>query len=231
MSAATAPALTGEIPSGPEALQLWKDTGSDFVRKHDGLQWLIGDWLVEGQSSFGEKTAYAEAEAITGKKRQTLYQFASVAKRVLPCMRHTNLTWEHHQIVAPLEPDNQRAWLDIAEKRNWTAKQLRAEVIPRTKKTESQREWMRLVVPIKIDEYESLQALAVARGVPPVFRDGRQIESAGAAILVRAIALEFLQANAKEVEMANYRAARKSLRIDDWKRQTNEWKERNQPHE
>src|SRR5690348_9564195 len=81
--------------------EAWAAAGKEYSKQHGNLQWKIGDWLVLGQRAYGE-SAYAEAEKITSKKRQTLYQFASVAKRVPDCMRHTNLSWEHHQVVASL---------------------------------------------------------------------------------------------------------------------------------
>ena len=117
------PAQTG--PRKPVTIfELWAAAGKEYAKQHGNLQWKIGDWLLLGHRVYGEN-AYTEAEKITGKKRQTLYQFASVAKRVSDCMRHTNLSWEHHQVVASLEPDHQKAWLDAAEEKNLSAKQLR----------------------------------------------------------------------------------------------------------
>jgi len=156
-------------PRPPRLFDLWVEAGQQFTKQHDRLQWKIGDWLAEGQRAYGEKIAYAHAEKVTGKKRQTLYQFASVAKRVPDCMRHTNLSWEHHQVVAALESEHQKAWLDAAEERNLSAKQLRQAVAgkipPKAGLPPSQmpHDWKFYRLPLHIEDFEKLEALAHTR--------------------------------------------------------------------
>ncbi len=76
------------------------------------LMWWIGDALAFGERRYGE--TYTQAVQATGYSVETVKQAASVAKRVEPCIRIHDLTWGHHQVVASLEPDDQRRWLDAA---------------------------------------------------------------------------------------------------------------------
>ncbi len=76
------------------------------------LMWWIGDALAFGERKYGE--TYTQAVQATGYSVETVKQAASVAKRVEPCIRIHDLTWGHHQVVASLEPDDQRRWLEAA---------------------------------------------------------------------------------------------------------------------
>lgn len=215
------PFVETSVPVRPRLFDLWVETGKSFTKEHDKLQWKIGDWLVEGQSAYGEKIAYANAESITGKKRQTLYQFASVAKRVPVCMRHTNLSWEHHQIVAPLEPKDQKAWLELASERDLKAKELRralkGEMPPRKGeppagwKGSLPHGWKFYMLPLHIETYESLLALAKARQIEPGEFGGKTIPAP--IRVVHGIVLQYLEDHKEEVESAEFNAAYESLGI------------------
>jgi hypothetical protein len=85
------------------------------------IGFLIGDWLVYGQTQFatpGLKSKsrvsakeYAAAVEATGLDRTTLATYAYVARRVPHTIRHETLSWEHHKIVAKLEMIEQTRWL------------------------------------------------------------------------------------------------------------------------
>jgi hypothetical protein len=193
----------------------WAALGKEYAKQHGNLQWKIGDWLVFGQRAYGE-TAYAEAEKITGKKRQTLYQFASVAKRVPDCMRHTSLSWEHHQVVASLEPEDQKAWLDAAKEKNINAKQLRRAVgggasPPKAGLPPPQMpvDWKFYKLPLHVEDFENLEALASARSVQPGSLGTKPIPPP--VRLAHQIILEYMVAHAKELEDARFRLAHKRL--------------------
>lgn len=76
------------------------------------LMWWIGDALAFGERHYGE--TYTQAVEATGYAVETLYKAASVSNRVEPCIRVQTLSWAHHQVVASLEPDDQRRWLEAA---------------------------------------------------------------------------------------------------------------------
>jgi hypothetical protein len=85
--------------------------------------WLIGDWVREGVTRWGEK--YAEAARITGFDPHSLRNMAYVASRFDPSLRRDNLTWSHHALVAALEQDRQSYWLDRTSELRWSVADLR----------------------------------------------------------------------------------------------------------
>lgn len=88
------------------------------------IGFLIGDWLIYGETQFGSPGAkktprvsaqdYAAAVTTTGLDRTTLATYAYVARRVPHSLRHEGLSWEHHKVVAKLEEGDQTRWLRIA---------------------------------------------------------------------------------------------------------------------
>jgi hypothetical protein len=89
-------------------------------------QWWVGDWIHYGNSKWGEK--YTEAARITGYDVASLRNMASVASRFDVSLRNDKLTWSHHVLLAPLEPDEQRYWLDRARQERLSVNDLRIEL-------------------------------------------------------------------------------------------------------
>jgi hypothetical protein len=89
-------------------------------------QWWVGDWIHYGNSKWGEK--YAEAARITGYDVASLRNMASVATRFDLSLRSDKLTWSHHVLLASLEPDEQRYWLDRASQERFSVNDLRIEL-------------------------------------------------------------------------------------------------------
>jgi hypothetical protein len=89
----------------------WKKQGEKLVHRlnahEEGLelsQWRIGDWLVQGEKEFHEKT-YEAAEAITGWSRGTLYNVVwAVGKFPTSSLRsETKLKWSHFKELARIK--------------------------------------------------------------------------------------------------------------------------------
>lgn len=89
-------------------------------------QWWIGDWVRYGTARWGEK--YAEAARVTGYDVASLRNMAWVASRFDLSLRNDKLTWSHHVLVAPLEPDEQRQWLRRASEERLSVADLRLEL-------------------------------------------------------------------------------------------------------
>lgn len=89
-------------------------------------QWWIGDWVRYGTSRWGEK--YAEAARITGYDVASLRNMAWVASRFGQELRNDQLSWSHHVLLAPLEPDSQREWLTRAADERLSVADLRLEL-------------------------------------------------------------------------------------------------------
>jgi hypothetical protein len=89
-------------------------------------QWWIGDWIRYGTAKWGEK--YAEAARVTGYDVASLRNMAWVASRFDLSLRSDKLTWSHHVLLAPLEPDRQRHWLERATEERLSVADLRLEL-------------------------------------------------------------------------------------------------------
>jgi hypothetical protein len=104
----------------------WEALGTMLGRLSASSCWLIGDWVEFGERVYGEK--YAQAVEETGLAPQTLMNYASVARRVPPPRRRASLPYSYHAVVAPLEPDEQDAWLTKAELDGMSRRALQAAV-------------------------------------------------------------------------------------------------------
>ena len=93
--------------------------GQALMRVETGMQWWIGDWWNEVERKHGDGKAIC-AEA--GINYQTARQCGWVSRQMF--LRKNNLSFGHHNIVAALEPDLQRSWLDTAEAEGWSIAKL-----------------------------------------------------------------------------------------------------------
>jgi hypothetical protein len=103
----------------------WEALGVMLARLSASSCWLIGDWLNFGETVYGER-AYQAADL--GLAVQTVTNYASVARKIPPERRRASLPYSYHAVVAPLEPAEQDAWLEKAEREGWTRRQLDAAV-------------------------------------------------------------------------------------------------------
>jgi hypothetical protein len=85
--------------------------------------WWIGDWLNFGEGLYGEK--YAQAAEALGLAPDTLMNYAWVARNVTKSRRVEHLPFGCHAEVAPLEPEEQREWLQKALDSSWSRSELR----------------------------------------------------------------------------------------------------------
>lgn len=104
----------------------WLATGRRLGAIGRCSQWWIGDWVRYGASKWGEK--YAEAARVTGYDVASLRNMAWVASRFDLSLRNDKLTWSHHVLLAPLEPEVQREWLRRASEERLSVADLRLEL-------------------------------------------------------------------------------------------------------
>lgn len=102
----------GWIPAEDMDRQDWIQAGRKFGTISRCSQWWIGDWLRFGNSKWGEK--YTEAARITGYDPGSLRNMASVASQFSLSLRSDKLSYSHHVLLAPLEDDAKREWIDRA---------------------------------------------------------------------------------------------------------------------
>jgi len=111
----------------------WSGLAADIGSTLKSMAFVIGDWLVFGEEKFapqpdlpnlnleinprrirvsGER--YEATQAATGFDPATLKNYAYVSRRVPMSLRNDILSWEHHKVVAKLNPAKQESWLNTA---------------------------------------------------------------------------------------------------------------------
>lgn len=114
------------LPRGELGQAAWLATGRRLGAIGRCSQWWIGDWIRYGTSRWGER--YAEAARVTGYDVASLRNMAWVASQFDLSLRSDKLTWSHHVLLAPLEPDEQKHWLDHALEERLSVADLRVEL-------------------------------------------------------------------------------------------------------
>lgn len=125
----------------------WKEIGQRFGRALKASAFVVGDWLVYGESGPVQlwfwpelepkervaKGTYAEAAKITGMDAATLETYAYVSRNVAPPLRNRIVSWEHHKKVAKLShPHEQKYWLDLVADMQLTDKPISARRLSRS---------------------------------------------------------------------------------------------------
>lgn len=117
---------TGLTVTGSPTFEEWQNCG-DFLRQAEkSVQFWIGDWLNYGEKKYGE--TYSQALEITDYEYDTLRKTKYVSNQIEIGRRRPNLSFSHHQEVAPLSPYEQDKWLDRAENEGLTRNELRQEI-------------------------------------------------------------------------------------------------------
>lgn len=104
----------------------WTRAGVQIARIADSSAWCLGDWLICGQSRYGDRYRQAIAEA--GLDYQTLRNYAWVARRFDFTRRRERLSFQHHAEVAAMVDDEQDRWLDETERLGWSRNHLREQI-------------------------------------------------------------------------------------------------------
>lgn len=108
------------------AFEKYEQLGSVLGVLHQMNSFLIGDWLLYGEHTYGEK--YAQAADRVGLSEQTLANYASIAKRIPPSRRRPLVSFSKHAEVAALPPAEQTKWLKETEDDNLTKAELRVRL-------------------------------------------------------------------------------------------------------
>lgn len=92
----------------------------------DAVQWWIGDWLNRMPRAWG--TTYEAVAERTGRDVATLYNYANVSRKIDFSLRNENLSFSHHMAVAMLAHQEQRYWLELAEREGLSVRKLREAI-------------------------------------------------------------------------------------------------------
>jgi len=103
----------GLVLEGEPEWEEWQAFFDGMQRLGDFRQWNIGDALSKVDVQYGEAAAQLTAN-YPDSEYGTLRNWRGVAESIEFARRRANLSFSHHQEVAPLEPDIQDEWLDWA---------------------------------------------------------------------------------------------------------------------
>ncbi|GAA0297774.1 hypothetical protein GCM10010302_40520 [Streptomyces polychromogenes] len=102
----------------------WERAGHQLVGVLDSSCWWLGDWLKYGKDHYTDR--YQRGIRAAGLSYQTLRNYAWVSRRFELARRRPALSFQHHAELASMPAGEQEVWLDRAEQRQWTTKQLRS---------------------------------------------------------------------------------------------------------
>ena len=112
--------LIGQAASAAE----WEQIGDLLRRLEGGIQWMLADWLLEGERRYGQ--TYQHVAEVTGYEVATLHNLVYVAGKI--SLRSEKLTFGHHALVAAMDEADQMAWLEWAETNRASIAQMRKAI-------------------------------------------------------------------------------------------------------
>ncbi len=118
-------ALTPRVLSlSPEiAYDTYESLGAFLGEFKSRVNFYLGDWLIFGEGTFGER--WAQAAEATGLAEQTLLRIMAVCRGVPPSRRRDDVSWSVHAAVYTLPAREQRTWLARAAEHRWGYAELR----------------------------------------------------------------------------------------------------------
>jgi hypothetical protein len=126
---ATLPRLPGKVtrtswmPPANLTYDAWLDAGRKILDVSIASQWWLVDWW-NANPAYGERVE--AAKEFLPIDIGTLRAYASAAANV--CIRVNTLSFTHHRVVASLVPDQQRFWLERAEREGLSVRALDAAI-------------------------------------------------------------------------------------------------------
>jgi len=99
----------------------WQELATSIGEAASSIAFIVGDWLVYGQSLFGtdgdpdrkvDHPSYQLALKATGLDLSTLQNYAYVSRNVPYSLRSERLSWEHHRLMAKLPDGDMQDWIE-----------------------------------------------------------------------------------------------------------------------
>lgn len=146
------------------ALDDWVELGCRIATIANASGWWLGDWLLYGQHSYGNR--YKTALRATDLDYQTLRNCAWVAHKFDMSRRRATLSFNHHAEVAALSEAEQDLWLRRADRFGWSRNELRRQVSAarRLRQDETNGDAVTLTVPVTNDRDQRWRDAAAASG-------------------------------------------------------------------
>lgn len=138
----------------------YEQIGEMLLRFNSSMQWLLGDWLMIGDHFQWGETYHRLAETF-GYDPHTLKVYKNVCNRVKTYIRMYELSFGHHQAVAPLHEEEQRFWLERAVEGGWSISKLRKHIREsKSKQNDQAVEKITAQVEEKVKEVRAIVQLA-----------------------------------------------------------------------
>lgn len=102
-------------------LEEWGNVMEFVERADNAVQWWVGDLINAGENMFGEEASQWFSDA-------TWRRWAWVCEKVQPALRRADLSFTHHEVIARLEPREQKHWLAQAAQHGWSVSELRKQL-------------------------------------------------------------------------------------------------------
>jgi len=103
------------------SVEEWQELATSIGEAASSIAFIVGDWLVYGQSLFGtdgdpdrkvDHPSYQLALKATGLDLSTLQNYAYVSRNVPYSLRNERISWEHHRLMAKLPEGEQQDWIE-----------------------------------------------------------------------------------------------------------------------
>jgi len=114
----------GMCITGNLSVEEWQDLATNIGELANSIAFIVGDWLVYGQSLFGTDgfpdkkvghPSYQLALKATGLDLSTLQNYAYVSRSIPYSLRSERLSWEHHRLLAKLPDGEIQSWIATCE--------------------------------------------------------------------------------------------------------------------
>lgn len=144
----------------------WRELVAELNEAGDQLLWARADAVAFGLRKLKRDPSWLIYRTMIEQlvAKGTLWNIASVARRVESSRRREDLSFSHHAEVAAFEPDEQEAWLADAVRHNWSVRELRDEI---QRARDGRKPEPALSVRLVEDYYRIAVAKAERRGMDP----------------------------------------------------------------
>jgi hypothetical protein len=162
------------------SLDEWAELGGRLGSALTSTAWWVGDWLVYAWQRWPEsqdRAAVLTRLADLGFEHDTIDRYRRVCALFPPTLRHENLSWSHHDVVASLDLEEACDLLIAAADSGWSVRALREKVratrVIEAPSTEVPAAVRGIAVSFKSSEVPPVVAERLARSIEKALRDAK----------------------------------------------------------
>lgn len=119
--------MTGLVVEGRITQEEWWAFFEGVQKIESAMQFIIGDLAIYGEDEF--RISYDEIAARTGYKKETVENYAYVARNMPQALRNPALSFNHHYLVASLDTaEVKQQWLATAAEHDLSVRNLETAI-------------------------------------------------------------------------------------------------------